>query len=189
MKTVDLGAAFVSHFPVFAADGVTKVSGETVFQATVWHNGAAAFVPVNITEIGVSGEYRVTCAPTAEGEWGVEVYTPNNGDLWGEDFTVRTPPMAWGLAAVDDNTTATFSLWLERDGQRQTDVEVMFAVVRDADGALVIDLGTDNAPTAEGVFTFSCPSAALPVAAEYHVDALATRGPASWYANLGFAKL
>lgn len=189
MKTVDLGSAFVGHFPVFAADGVTKVSGVGGFLPTVWRAGAAVALPVSIMEIGTSGEYAVSCTPPAGGEWAVEVYTPSTGDRWGEDFTVTTPSMRWGLSAVDDNTTATLSVWLERNGQRQTDIESVAAIVRNAEGTLVIDLETDSAPTPEGVFTFSCDSSALPGATEYHLDAVATRGSATWYANLGFAKL
>lgn len=188
MRTIDLGTEFVGHFPLFEPDGVTKRSGVSSFRVYGWRDGAEAAVSASVSEIG-DGEYALRATMEAAGAWSLEVYSPETLERWGEDFVVAQIPLEWGFAAADDNTVATFSVWFERDGARRVDVERVAAAVRGADGGLVVDLGTDAAPTGEGVFTFACPSVAIPSGAEYYLDATATRGAAVWYNNLGFAKV
>lgn len=188
MRTLDLGQAYIGHFPLFEDDGVTKRSGVAVFITTVWRDGAAVVLPVTIAEIGATGEYRATFTPTQAGAWGLEVYAPATGERWGEDLAVIVPEVQWGFTASDDNTNFECGIWLERSGQRQTDVASIAAVIRSLDGATVVNLGTSAAPTAHGVFEFTTPSLTLP-ANEYYLDVTATRGAAAWYGVLGLQKV
>jgi hypothetical protein len=188
MNTIDLGAAYVGHFPQFEADYITKRSGLGGFVSTVWRDNAVVAVAATVTEQGTTGEYAVTFMPTAAGLWTLEVYSPTTGDRITDAVRVAQPALTWGLTLADGGTTSTFSVWLERDGVRQADITSVAAVLRAPDGTEVADLGTDSADTGDGLFTFTCASALLTAGASYYLACTATRAPAVWYNNLGFAK-
>jgi hypothetical protein len=188
MRTIPLGEEYLGHFPVFAADGVAKQSGVDVFVATVWRDGAVVAAPVTVAEIGVSGEYTARFVPTLAGVWGVEVLTPSTGERWGEDVVVATPALQFAMTAADDNATLTLGVWAESAGARQTDLTSIAARLRTEAGALVADLGTQATDDGQGVFAFAFASASV-VAGEYYLDITATRGGATWYANLGLSKV
>lgn len=188
-RAVDLGESITDHFPVWDLDGVTKKSGESSFAVTLWLDGNVTTEPHSIIEINTSGEYRLKFTPTAEGVYSAEVIPDYSGDAFVAEYQVRKPALKFGLSAADDNTTATFAVWADLRGERVTTIDSVAAVVRSADGTEVVDLGTDAADTADGVFEFSTASTNIDAGAEYYLDVTATKGAVSWYANLGFSKV
>lgn len=188
-RAVDLGEPVIDLFPVWDTDGVSKKTGETVFTVNIWRDGVGIVFPYSITEIGATGEYRVAFTPDVAGLWALEVIPAFSGDAFGAEYQVRKPALAFGLSAADDNTNATFAVWADLRGERVTTLDSVAAVVRSADGTEIVDLGTDAADTADGVFEFSTASTNIDAGAEYYLDVIATKGAVSWYANLGFSKV
>jgi hypothetical protein len=188
-RVVDLGEAVTDHFPVWEPDGVTKKSGETSFTVQIWRDGAAVALAYSLTEIGSSGEYKIKFTPLVAGIYSVEVIAAYSGDVFGAEYDVRKPELVFNFAAADDHTNATFAVWAEQRGERVTALDSVAAVVREADGTEVVDLGTDAADTGDGVFEFSTASSNIAAGAEYYLDVTATRSGVSWYANLGFSKV
>jgi hypothetical protein len=84
MRELKRNSLAVDQFPALEADGYTKRTGlvqPAGFTCTVWLDGAVVAVPVTITEIGTSGEYRMTFTPVADGFMVVEVLVDFNKDL------------------------------------------------------------------------------------------------------------
>jgi hypothetical protein len=189
MQTVDLGATILDQFPIYEPDGWTKITGETVFTVVLWRDGVEQAVPYTITEIGTSGEYVFEFTPDAAGKWVTEVGIDSTHTVYGGTYIVEQAPLTWGFAAADDETDVTFSVWLERDGQRQLDVERVAAIVKLPTGVEVQDLGDDIDDNADGVFTFSMASIDLDSGQDYYLDVEATRAGLTWHTNLGFAKV
>lgn len=84
MRELKRNALAVDQFPALEADGWNKRTGlvqPAGFTETVWLDGVVVAVPVTITEIGTSGEYRMTFTPTADGFMVVEVLVDFNKDL------------------------------------------------------------------------------------------------------------
>ena len=188
-RIATLGETITDHFPVWEPDGVTKNSGEAAFTVTFWRDSVEISPAYSITEIGATGEYRIAFTPSVQGFYSYYVVIDYNDEVFGGEVDVRKPVLDFGLSAADDATTATFAVWANQDGERVTTLDSVAAVVRSADGAEVVDLGTDAADTGDGVFEFSTASGNLASGAEYYLDVTATRGGVSWYANLGFSKV
>lgn len=187
-RQIILGREVVDHFPVYEADGVTKKSGETVFTVRFWHEGVIAAPAYTIAEIGVTGEYALSFTPSAAGAWSVEVVVAYNDDIFAAEYDVRKPALSVAITGADDTSDVVFGLWGEVDGERVDDMDAMAVVIRDTAGTEVVDLGTNNTPTANGVFAFTTPTATLAPQTAYLLDVTATRGSLTWYAHIGFAK-
>ena len=188
------GALFIDQFPAWEADGVSKRSGLTVaggdLSVIVWYNGAVSAVVPTITEIGSSGEYKLSFTPDAPGFWAAEVAIVFNLERWYTDADVvpEVLRLEFMASAADDNLQAVFALWIEQDGQRVATLDSMAAQIKDSDGALVVDLGSDSSPTADGVFRFATASSNLDHQKAYTISVQATEGLDTWYGNIGFAK-
>ena len=180
--------AVIDQFAIWDYDGYTKVSGQTAFYKRLWFNGAASSVPVTIAEIGSTGEYKVEFTPNEAGFWLCEVEVVYNHEVWECNVEVRVPNVDIQASMADDNTNATFAVWVEIDGERITDIDAMSAQVKDSDGATVHDFGTNSSPTGDGVFKFTVAATTLEAHVPYLIAATATRGADEWNANLGFAK-
>jgi hypothetical protein len=89
-RQVKTDVLVVDQFPVFEDDGYTKKSGETLFTPRIWLDGSPQAVPVSISEIGVSGEYKVEFTPNANGFWRVTVLIDYNKDIWGGEYEAST---------------------------------------------------------------------------------------------------
>lgn len=90
-RSVQVGTTIVDSFPVFDLDdGYTKVSGLTVFTATVWKDSVVQAVPVVVTEIGSSGEYKVELGAGAVGFLKLQVLVDYSKDVWEWEFDVIT---------------------------------------------------------------------------------------------------
>jgi hypothetical protein len=188
MLTVDLGNDVVDQFPVWESDGVTKKSGETSFTTRVWKDGVAQATAVTIAEIGSTGEYKVSFIPDSVGTWTIEVVVAYNDDVWGGQYQVVQAEAHLGASLSDNGTTATFALWIEKGGQARTDLDSIAAVVRNADGVQVADLGTQSTDTSEGVFKFTASSSSLATEVAYYIDATVTKGTQTWEVLGGFVQ-
>jgi hypothetical protein len=89
---------------------------------------------------------------------------------------------------ADDGTNARFSVWLERLGVRMTTITGITAEVRDKDSVLVVNLGAGTGPSADGSFSFSCSSTALPFGVPLVLRTTSTDGATTWYGSIGFAR-
>lgn len=187
-REITVGTPVIDQFPIWEEDGYTKKSGETVFQKRIWLDGVPQGNPITIAEIGTSGEYRAEFTPDAPGFWLLEVKIPYNEEVWfGQYETVGD--IKFGSSMAEDGTDFTAAIWVDLDGQRLTDVDEISAQIKDGAGALVFDLGTVTGPKPDGVFEFTCAASVLNHHEPYFIAAQATRGSATWYANLGFAKV
>lgn len=182
------GELIIDQFAIWDYDGYTKVSGQASFYKRLWFNGAASSVPVTIAEIGSTGEYKVEFTPDEAGFWLLEVEVVYNHEVWESNVEVREPNVDIQASMADDNTDATFAVWVELDGERLTDIDSIAAKVKDSNDVEVHDFGTNGTPTSDGVFKFTVSSSALTAHVPYLVAATATRGAKQWNANLGFAK-
>jgi hypothetical protein len=153
-----------------------------------WNDGVPVSPAYTIAEIGVSGEYALTFTPTTTGAWSVEVLIDYNDDIYAAEYDVSKPTLMVALTGADDTSDVVFGLWGEAGGERVADMDSMAVIIRDTLGAAIVDLGTNNTPTGDGVFAFTTPTATLSPQTAYLLDVTATRGSVTWYANIGFAK-
>ena len=95
-----------------------------------------------------------------------------------------------GLTASYDGTTVKVGLWLEEDGQRQTDVTSItdVEIFNAATDALVVDLGDDLADSADGVFYLSG-AASLAYNTPYYVKATVNKGGDSYSMQAGLVRI
>jgi len=188
-KQIALGDIAVDNFPIFNSDGYTKKSGEIAFTETLRKESIAQSVPVTISEIGSTGEYKVSFLPNSVGFWSLEVLIDYNKQIWYGEFQVGSvgEEVIWGATMADNGSTAVFGIWLEQAGVRRTDIVSINAVLKNTLGAIIVDLGSGVA-TPEGVFKFSTPSSNLQVQVPYYLSCTATDGVQTWNNNLGVAK-
>lgn len=188
-RYVQIGQAVIDQFPVWADDGYTKVSGVTDFDVTVWKDGVEVSATVTIAEIGTSGEYRVELTPNLTGIWMIEVFIPLNKDVWGAEYNVvrgSEEDVEIRFTMADNGLEIEMACWVEVDGQRITAVTSATATVKDRDGVVVKDLGTNNSPSSDGTFSFVATSD-LTSHRAYFIAVSVTDGDRTWYANKGFA--
>ena len=95
-----------------------------------------------------------------------------------------------GLTASYDGTTAKIGLWLEEDGQRQTDVTSITdtEIWNAATDTLVVDLGDDSTDSSDGVFYFSG-AASLAYNTPYYVKATVNKGGDSYSMQTGLVRI
>lgn len=84
IREVERNIAVVDHLPVFETDGYTKKSGLAAgnFTSEVFQEGALVAVPVTVTEIGVTGEYKATFTFSGHGMYEVQVRNDFNNEIW-----------------------------------------------------------------------------------------------------------
>jgi len=187
-RYVQIGSEVIDQFPVFDEDGYSKVSGVVDFDPTIWKDGVEQAVTPTITEIDSSGEYKISFTPDAVGVWVAEVLIPLNKQIWGNQYNVHLGSEEDGemrFSMADDGNHITMLCWLEVDGQRVTTLTEVAAQIKDKDG-LVKDLGTNDSPDADGVFSFVSDSD-LTTHHAYFISVQGTDGSRTWYANKGFA--
>lgn len=185
-RIITAGIDVVDQFPVWNADGYTKKSGETSFTTRLWLDGAVSSQPVTVVEIGVSGEYKVTFTPDAEGFWLLEVIPDFNNDVWQGEYATGWL-QEFEFEAADDGTTVEWGVWLELNGRVVLDLDSMDATLRDNDGTAVVTFPQQTTQTSEGVFKFTTPSANVGGLKSYYLAVVATRGTEVWSGNLGLA--
>ena len=188
-RQIQIGDSVVDQFPAFAADGYTKVSGLTIFTATVWKDGIVQATAVAITEIGSSGDYRVAFTPDAVGFWRLEVLIDYNKDIWHAECEVGQDLVEFGASMADDDANVVFGVWLEIRGVRKANLDSMSAKIMDTEDNEIFDLGTDNTPTSDGVFRFSTAVSVLTKNVPYFLALVATEGSVVWNGNAGFVRV
>jgi hypothetical protein len=189
LGVLNLGDDVVDQFPVFADDGYTKISGLTSFTYTLWKDTVAQTIPVAFTEIGTSGEYRVSFTPDSSGFWTCEVLITVNHQQWYGEYTVAPTPLEFSASMGEDSTTASFTVWGESVTGRVNWLTSMSAKIHDAEGYLIADLGLGFGPTSDGTFVFNCLSSILAYNIPYYLAMTATTGGSSWNGNCGFVRV
>lgn len=190
-QKITLGAVAVGTFPIYELDGYTKHSGVVSFTPSLWLNGAVSAVPVTVAEIGTSGEYKVSFTPTSVGVWEVEVLNAYNEDSWGESFNVDPSNVKFEMTASDNGVTASFGIWMTKDGVRVTDLDSMALTAHSSTGTLEHTFVTETSCSTEGVFQFECSASQFSSDVEYYLSITATKVSPSgtWSSNLGFTKV
>lgn len=81
-REVATGSAAIDQFPAFEDNGVAKRTGLLPgdFAPTVFRDGAVVVLPVTITEIAATGEYRTSFTPDANGFYELHVLIVFNGE-------------------------------------------------------------------------------------------------------------
>ena len=124
IREVETGTAVIDQFPAFENDGFTKRSGllAAAFTSTVYRNGVIVVLPVTITEVGSTGEYKTSFTPALDGLHEVQVLIDFNKQIWHSQyqaFSEITHDLALqardqadkiDLTAVDPSTVASDSL-------------------------------------------------------------------------------
>ena len=194
MRTAFINSLYVDQFPVFDTDGFTKKSGLSFFDVRLWIDNIPSALPVNISEIGVSGEYAISFTPNATGYWKLEVGIPFNEHVWGEDIECDYPAGSvtaihryFQYTAADNGAQAEFGIWVEEGGSPRLDIDSISAKIHDNAGNVIVDLGTEVVHTSEGVFKFTTPTASLLDSTPYYISIIVVRGAETWKANLGVA--
>ena len=156
-RRIELGE-IVEQFPVYQSDGYTKQSGETVFTATLWKDGAVSAVSVAIAEIGTSGEYTATFTPDGVGFWALEVLVDYNKVTYAETFDViAEDAKAWVNVSYDDDATTLYmETWLERAGSLIPQGSLVSTSVSVYNQAGTLEFTeTSSSPKADGRFALT----------------------------------
>jgi hypothetical protein len=88
IREVEDNVAVIDHFPALELNGYSKRSGllqgSGDFSTTVFYDGTLTAIPVTITEIGTTGEYKVEWTPPLSqlGYYSVQVLIDFNKDIW-----------------------------------------------------------------------------------------------------------
>lgn len=101
-RRVETGTLVIDQFPAFEDDGYTKRSGLTAgdFTISVWRDGVVSAAVVTITEIGTSGEYKVTFTPLVNGFYEIQVLIDFSKDIWYGSFDATDETNGAILAAL-----------------------------------------------------------------------------------------
>lgn len=188
-RPVTLGQTIIDQFPVYDTDGFSKKSGITVFDINLWKDAIPSLLPVAITEIGTSGEYKVELTPDSPGVWLCEVNIPFNKQAWYGEYTLEKSNIEFSSSMAEDGTTARFTVWGEDEHGRATWLTAMSAKVYDAAGSLVVDLGVGIGPSIDGTFSFSCLVPVLAYNVPYYLAVVASNSIATWDGNCGFVRV
>jgi hypothetical protein len=94
-REVERGTPVVDQFPAFENDGHTKRSGLGAgdFSSAVFVNGAVEALPVTVSEIAATGEYKIQFTPDILGVYELQVHILFSHDIWHAQY-----------AAVDELT-------------------------------------------------------------------------------------
>jgi len=188
-----LNFSVVDTFPLYELDGVTKHSGITGFTITIWHNGTvrSPLIDQAVTEIGSSGEYKFSFTALDVGYWTWEITNTYNDDVYGGSQLVAASNVKFEMTASDNGVTATFGIWMTKDGVRVTDLTSMTMSAYRTTGALTYPFAPETTCTAEGVFQFTCSASTFSSDIEYYLSITAARTTpyGSWSSNLGFTKV
>lgn len=91
VRKVAFGATVIDQFPIYGANGYTKVSGLVAgvdFTVVVYRNGAIFVIAVTVTEIGSTGEYKLSFTPSQVALWQVEVRYAAQQQTWKAEYDV-----------------------------------------------------------------------------------------------------
>ena len=113
----NIGVTIIDQFPVFAADGYTKVPGVTGLEISVWRNGVLTSLIPLVEDLG-TGEYKVSFTPYVPGVWLVEVGVPLNGSRWAGTYQVIREGEVFVNCSYDKDTSILYAeIWMERSGE------------------------------------------------------------------------
>ena len=189
MRNVSLGQPVIDQFPVYANDGYTKVSGETAFTVRIWKNAVPSAIASTVTEIGTSGEYKITFTPDSAGDWACTILANYNKSIWYGEYAVAKKDIEFTASMAEDGSTARFTVWGEDQAGRAAWLTGMTAEIRDSTGGLIASLGVGIGPTADGTFLFNCAASVLAYNTPYYLRIVATSGTITWNGNCGFVRV
>jgi len=84
-RTTPPDEVFTDQFSVYDTDGYTKKSGLTYpahFEIKLWKDCVVDSTTVVISEIGTSGEYKISFTPDEVGFYELEVHCLWNHEIW-----------------------------------------------------------------------------------------------------------
>lgn len=117
-RRLELGDTFTDVFPIFEIDGVTKHSGATSFVTNLLKEGVSSAIPVTVTEIASTGDYKVCFTPDSIGAWVVQVYNSYDNVWWSTvvevSFAEVTAEARVSVAFDDSVRRFYMETWLER---------------------------------------------------------------------------
>lgn len=87
-RQVETGSLVIDSFPVFEDDGYTTKSGllPSDFETEMFVDGVLVAMPVDISEIGTTGNYKTEFTPPVDGLYQVQIHFLYNDDIWGETY-------------------------------------------------------------------------------------------------------
>ena len=136
---------------MFDEDGYSLKSGETVFTAFLWKDAVVSAISVTVTEIGSSGEYKVSFTPDTEGVWNVQILADFNKDVWGREYIAAEG----GQQDVLDKLNRILGLSHENifidNTVYDADTQLVLARVRLFDSKTNCDLATDGGSETTGL--------------------------------------
>ena len=103
MRLAKLGYIIINQIPAYESDGYSKRSGLTQsdFIVETFHDGEVVSLPVTITEIASTGEYRVSYAPTDVGYWLIDILINFNKAVWRLDVVINNSDIDSVKSQVD----------------------------------------------------------------------------------------
>jgi hypothetical protein len=88
-RIVPSGETIIDSFPGIDLDGYSRVSGLSSFTTSVWRDGVPDATSVVISEIGSTGEYRISFDSGASGFIKIQILIDYNKDYWEWEFDVQ----------------------------------------------------------------------------------------------------
>ena len=98
-RSVQVGATIIDSFSAIDFDGYSKVTGLSTFTISVWRDSVEVAIPVTISEIGTSGEYKIVLSSSVVGFLKVQILVDYNKDIWEWEYDVGTGSMS-GIYAM-----------------------------------------------------------------------------------------
>jgi len=187
MKSIAINSQYINQFPIFEPDGISLKTGETSFIAYLAFNGASSAEIVSIVESDEPGIYNASFTPNIIGAWNLIVESNYNKQKYADyiNCVFSIDGKVFQYNASDNGTTIDIGVWVETGDSPILNLDSMSVKIYINDGTEVIDLGTQNTGTSEGVFRFTTSSNILNSATSYYLGVTAVQGSNTWTSNLG----
>lgn len=150
-RQVKVGDTVIDQFPVFDFDGYSKVSGQTSFDTEVWKDGVAQGTSVTISEIGSSGEYKISLIPDSPGWWKVEVDVNYNHDVMVFEYQAASGSMDEVYSSVRRLLGLSHENIFIDNTVYDPNLQLLDARVRIFDTGEHCDLATDGGSETDGL--------------------------------------
>ena len=195
-----IGTGLTGQTPVVA---IKRRADSMYWNGTEWQSGYITLSMTQEDSVNLPGSYvygfnQATADSSNPNEYLVRYINaaalPNTAldeEQWLFSIFVQSisPSIDVGHAMSDDGETFTAITWIEVGGLRVTDYTTMSAQIKDDQGNVVQNLGTTSSQTADGVFTFSCPVAAVSRNTPYILAIQAIIGITTQNFNKGFVRV
>jgi len=136
-RTLKVGEIFLDSFPIFDFDGYTKISGQSSFSVTLFHNNEIDSVhSYDISEIDTSGEYGFSFTPTLLGFWKAEIVVGYNNDFFVSEIDVEESDINSISGVVDTILSEVL--------ENQSKIDTMDALLQRVAGLVHENIFIDN---------------------------------------------